>query len=102
LIKASLEQYPQILLSARAMDQVPKSGTYKHSQKSVQRPDVGVEAQFSKKKPPKTYRYNSSLAPELCWDESPERPFAEWLLNIKKWIDELNDLLKQYAHADRS
>jgi adenine-specific DNA-methyltransferase len=64
------------------MDQEPKSATYKHSQKSVQRPDVGVEAQFSKKKPPKTYRYDSSLAPELCWDENPERPFAEWLLNL--------------------
>jgi adenine-specific DNA-methyltransferase len=61
------------------MDQEPKSATYKHSQKSVQQPDVGVEAQFSKKKPPKTYRYDSSLAPELCWDENPER---QWLLNL--------------------
>ena len=58
------------------------SSTYKHAQKSVQRPDVGVEAQFSNKKRPKTYRYDSSLAPELCWDENGERPFAEWLLNI--------------------
>ena len=58
------------------------SSAYKHSQKSVQRPDVGVEAQFSNKKAPKTYRYNSSLAPELCWDENAERPFAEWLLNL--------------------
>jgi hypothetical protein len=31
---------------------------------------------------PKTYRYDSSLAPELCWDESAEREFAEWLLNL--------------------
>jgi adenine-specific DNA-methyltransferase len=53
------------------------SSTYKHAQKSVQRPDVGVEAQFSNKKRPKTYRYDSSLAPELCWDENGERPFAE-------------------------
>jgi type III restriction enzyme len=29
---------------------------YRHSQESVQRPDVGVEAQFSNKKAPKTYR----------------------------------------------
>jgi adenine-specific DNA-methyltransferase len=58
------------------------SGPYKHPQKSVQRPDVGVEAQFSNKKAPKTYRYDSSLAPELCWDENAERPFAEWLLNL--------------------
>jgi len=58
------------------------SSAYKHSQKSVQRPDVGVEAQFTNKKAPKTYRYDSSLAPELCWDENGERPFAEWLLNL--------------------
>jgi adenine-specific DNA-methyltransferase len=58
------------------------SAAYKHSQKSVQRPDVGVEAQFPNKKAPKTYRYDSSLAPELCWDENGERPFVEWLLNL--------------------
>src|ERR1700690_2727508 len=58
------------------------SSAYKHSQKSVQRPDVGVEAQFSNKKAPKPYRYDSSLAPELCWDETAERAFAEWLLNL--------------------
>jgi adenine-specific DNA-methyltransferase len=58
------------------------SGPYKHSQTSVQRPDVGVEAQFSNKKAPKIYRYDSSLAPELCWDENAERPFAEWLLGL--------------------
>jgi adenine-specific DNA-methyltransferase len=59
-----------------------ESSAYKHLQESVQRPDVGVEAQFPKKKSPKTYRYDSSLAPEFCWDESGERPFAEWLLNL--------------------
>lgn len=59
-----------------------ESSAYKHLQESVQRPDVGVEAQFPSKKPPKIYRYDSSLAPELCWDENGERPFAEWLLNL--------------------
>ncbi|VTZ26810.1 conserved hypothetical protein [Methylocella tundrae] len=24
------------------------------------------------------------------------------IIRIRKWIDELNDLLKQYAHADRT
>ena len=65
-----------------AKEEKLRSASYKHSQKSVQRPDVGVEAQFPNKKIPKTYRYDSSLAPELCWDESGERPFAEWLLNL--------------------
>ena len=46
------------------------TSVYKHGQESVQRPDVGVEAQFTNKKAPKTYRYDSSLAPELSWDES--------------------------------
>ena len=55
---------------------------YKHAQESVQRPDVGVEAHFAHKKPPRTYRYDSSLAPELRWDESADRAFAEWLLGI--------------------
>lgn len=59
-----------------------RSSAYTHAQESVQRPDVGVEAQFSAKKAPKTYRYDSSLAPELCWDENGERAFAEWLLNL--------------------
>jgi adenine-specific DNA-methyltransferase len=58
------------------------SSAYKHSQKSVQRPDIGVEAQFPHKKTPKTYRYDSSLAPELCWNENAERQFAEWLVNL--------------------
>jgi len=58
------------------------SGAYAHADEAVLRPDVGVEAQFSHRKPPKTYRYDSSLAPELIWDENDERPFAEWLLNL--------------------
>lgn len=58
------------------------ASAYKHTKEAVQRPDVGVEAQFSNKKSPKTYRYDSSLAPELAWDESAERAFAEWLLAL--------------------
>ncbi|WP_027068421.1 site-specific DNA-methyltransferase [Euryhalocaulis caribicus] len=58
------------------------SAAYAHADEAVLRPDVGVEAQFSHRKPPKTYRYDSSLGPELAWDENGERPFAEWLLNL--------------------
>jgi len=32
------------------------------------RPDVGTQAQFKKTKPPKTYRFDSSLSPALDWD----------------------------------
>src|SRR5215472_14524745 len=63
-------------------EEAPRSSAYRHSQQSVQRPDVGVEAQFSAKKAPKTYRYDSSLAPELAWDENADRAFAEWLLAL--------------------
>lgn len=57
-------------------------GTYSHDTKATSRPDVGVQEQFNARKPPKQYRYDSSLAPELCWDENAERDFAEWLLNL--------------------
>ena len=55
---------------------------YKHAQESVLRPDVGIEPQFAHKKAPRTYRYDSSLAPELSWDESSDRALAEWLLDM--------------------
>lgn len=64
-----------------AQDKLTNTFVYKHAQESVQRPDVGVEAQFSNKKAPRPYRYDSSLAPELSWDESPDRALAEWLID---------------------
>lgn len=65
-----------------AQDGPSGASVYKHNQDAVQRPDVGVEAQFSNKKSPKSYRFDSSLAPELAWDENAERAFAEWLLAL--------------------
>ena len=35
---------------------------------SALRPEAGTQAQFRKKKAPATYRYDSSIAPELVWD----------------------------------
>lgn len=55
---------------------------YQHTQQATQRPDVGVQDQFTAKKPAKTYRYDSSLDPALSWDESRERALAEWLLGL--------------------
>ena len=49
----------------------------KHAHETAQRPDVGVEAQFSHKKALSTYRYDSRIAPELSWDESGDRALAE-------------------------
>jgi adenine-specific DNA-methyltransferase len=55
---------------------------YRHKEEAVQRPDVGVQDQFQAKRPPKTYRYDSSLDPALCWDEQRERALGEWLLGL--------------------
>ena len=57
-------------------------GQYVHADQAVQRPDVGVQDQFLVKKPPRTYRYDSSLDPALSWDEQRERDLGEWLLGL--------------------
>ena len=44
------------------------------------RPDVGTQAQFRKKKPPATYRYDSSLSPALDWDGNLNREKGEALI----------------------
>ncbi len=56
--------------------------TYQHkTADSPMRPDVGTQAQFKKRKPPKTYRYDTSLDPALSWDEgNGSRGLGEWLL----------------------
>lgn len=55
---------------------------YRHAEAdSPLRPDVGTQAQFRKKKPPKTYRYDSSLSPALDWDgQNSTRELGEWLI----------------------
>ena len=48
---------------------------------SPMRPEVGTQPQFRKKKPPQTYRYDSSLSPSLDWDgQNAARELGEWLL----------------------
>jgi adenine-specific DNA-methyltransferase len=47
------------------------------------RPEVGTQPQFRKKKPPATYRYDSSLSPALDWDgQNAARELGEWLLTL--------------------
>src|SRR5213592_1078980 len=58
-----------------------RAETYRHEDEALLRPDVGTQAQFRKKKPPKTYRYDSSLSPALDWDgQNSAREAGEWLL----------------------
>jgi adenine-specific DNA-methyltransferase len=58
--------------------------TYRHpTSESLMRPEVGTQAQFRKKKPPVTYRYDSSLSPSLEWDgQNSVRELGEWLLSM--------------------
>jgi adenine-specific DNA-methyltransferase len=57
------------------------SAAYEHADEVLLRPDVGTQAQFKKKKAPKTYRYDSSLSPALDWDgQNSARELGEWLL----------------------
>jgi adenine-specific DNA-methyltransferase len=60
---------------------------YSHPEStSPARPEIGAQAHFKKTKAPAKYRYDSSLAPELVWDEgNPAREDAE------KLIAELSD-----------
>ena len=53
--------------------------SYAHPEvRALLRPDVGTQAQFRKKKPPATYRYDPSLSPALDWDQqNPAREQAE-------------------------
>ncbi len=54
---------------------------YRHEDEALLRPDVGTQAQFRKRKPPKSYRYDSSLSPALDWDGgNAARELGEWLL----------------------
>jgi adenine-specific DNA-methyltransferase len=60
----------------------PRYEAFKHPEAtSPMRPDVGTQADFKKKKPPVTYRYDSSLSPSLDWDgQSPAREQGEAIL----------------------
>jgi hypothetical protein len=61
--------------------QPKRAETYVHDEEALLRPEVGTQAQFRKRKPPTTYRYDSSLSPALDWDgKNGARELGEWLL----------------------
>ncbi len=70
------------MAKAKNSAKLPHAENYRHPEaKSLLRPDVGTQAQFKKKKPPKTYRYDSSLSPALDWDgQNPAREQGETLV----------------------
>jgi adenine-specific DNA-methyltransferase len=85
----------------RSADSVQERATepYRHPEAtSPLRPEVGTQAQFKKKKPPATYRYDSSLAPALSWDgENPARELGSWLLAL---IEEASRLPAPHAFTE--
>lgn len=67
--------------AARAAAPADPARSYDHPDATVvSRPEAGAQDSFKAKKPPKTWRYDSSLAPELQWDPNGarvrERAFA--------------------------
>lgn len=58
-----------------------RAETYVHEEEALLRPEVGTQAQFTRKKSPKRYRYDSSLSPALDWDsQNAARELGEWLI----------------------
>ena len=71
--------------AARTPTPSAEAKSYTHPEATFAlRPDVGVQAQVRKKKPPRTSRYDSSLSPALEWDEQPARGQGELLADILK------------------
>ena len=75
----------------------PKAEAYDHiGAEALLRPEIGLQAQFKQKRPPKTYRYFSSLSPALDWDgQNPARERGE--AQIAEVEKELGHLRKKLA-----
>jgi adenine-specific DNA-methyltransferase len=69
----------------------PETASYKHPEAtSLLRPEVGTQSQFRKKKPPATYRYDSSLSPALEWDgQNAARELGAWLIRCIEEVSRL-------------
>ncbi len=67
---------------ARPTSSVESPASYTHPEQRVaMRPEIGTQDKIRKKKPPTTWRYDSSLSPALDWDGQNGAPeLGEWLL----------------------
>src|SRR5512147_1526561 len=75
---------------------------YRHpTAESLMRPEVGTQSQFRKKKPPVTYKYDSSLSPELNWDgQNPAREEGEALIaKFQEHIAQIRALIATLSKA---
>ena len=66
-------------------------GYTRPDQTLLMRPEVGTQAQFRKKKPPQTYRYDSSLSPALDWDGGNHFPVEA--VNLLELGEQLSEFL---------
>lgn len=103
--RAAAESQPSNSKQQR-MSKRRSTESYEHPEAtSLMRPDVGTQAQFRKKKPPVTYRYDSSLAPALEWDgQNPAREEGERLiarvLEASQQMEQLRRRLDQSLSAE--
>ena len=76
---------------------------YDHKEsEAVLRPDIGLQAQFKKKKEPAKYRYDRSLDPQLSWDINADREHAEALIkHIAECGSRIAELARTPATAER-
>ncbi|MGI9077187.1 MAG: DNA methyltransferase, partial [Gemmatimonadaceae bacterium] len=86
----------------RATTSETSADAYRHSDAELAtRPEIGTQAQFRKKKPPKTYKYDSSLSPALDWDgQNAAREVAEALIQRirdAKTVDEAHAAADELA-----
>ena len=65
-----------------ARDNGSNTSVYKHGQNPYSVPMSVWKRNSQIRKLQRLYRYDSSLAPEMSWNESAERAFAEWLLAL--------------------
>ncbi len=80
----------------------PKPEIYRYPEATIPlRPEVGTQAQFKKRKPPQTYKYDSSLSPVMEWDgQNPAREQGEeQLAKMEKELLELRSLLLSFPSA---
>jgi adenine-specific DNA-methyltransferase len=69
------------------------TANYRHPEADLAaRPEIGAQAHFKKVKPPAAFRFDSSLAPELCWDgQNPAREQGEALIRAILEAESIED-----------
>lgn len=90
----------------RAPAPPPVADNYTHPTADLaSRPEVGTQAQFRTKKPPKSYKYDSSLSPALDWDgQNAAREQGEALIQrilSAKTLDDARAAAEELARLSR-